>query len=53
LQIYITIVALSAHHMNNGYTLTAIFGVDLLGATFRRDRRVHAVDLVMNALMGP
>lgn len=52
LQIYITIVALSAHHLNNGYTLTAIFGVDLLGASFRQDRRAHTVQLVMNALIG-
>jgi TetR/AcrR family transcriptional regulator len=52
LQIYITIVALSAHHLNNGHTLTAIFGVDLLSPAWRRDRRAHTVALVLNALTG-
>lgn len=52
LQIYITIVALSAHHLNNGHTLTAIFGVDLLSAEWRQERRAHTVALVMNAVTG-
>jgi TetR/AcrR family transcriptional regulator len=52
LQIYITIVALSAHHLNNGHTLTAIFGVDLLSPEWRSKRRAHAVSLVLNALTG-
>lgn len=50
LQIYITIVALSAHHLNNGHTLTAIFGVDLLSSAWRQERRAHAVALVLNSL---
>jgi AcrR family transcriptional regulator len=52
LQIYITIVALSAHHLNNGHTLTAIFGVDLLSPTWRAERRAHTVALVLNSLTG-
>lgn len=52
LQIYITIVALSAHHLNNGYTLTAIFGVDLLSPEWRQERRDHSIELVLNALTG-
>lgn len=50
LQIYITIVALSAHHLNNGHTLTAIFGVDLLSPAWRQARRGHTVSFVLNAL---
>ena len=52
LQIYITIVALSAHHLNNGHTLTAIFGVDLLSPAWRQERRAHTVALVLNSLTG-
>lgn len=52
LQIYITIVALSAHHLNNGHTLTAIFGVDLLSPAWRQERRAHSIELVLNALTG-
>lgn len=52
LQIYITIVALSAHHLNNGHTLSAIFGVDLLSPAWRQERRAHSVALVMHALTG-
>jgi TetR/AcrR family transcriptional regulator len=42
LQVYVTIVALSAHHLNNGHTLSAIFGVDMLrglGRLRKGDRR--------------
>lgn len=50
LQLYVTIVALSAHHLNNGHTLTAIFGVDLLSTEWRRARREHTIALVLNAV---
>jgi len=50
LQIYITIVGLSAYHLNNGHTLTAIFGVDLLSAAWRSERRAHSISLVLNSL---
>lgn len=52
LQVYITIVALSAHHLNNGHTLSAIFGVDILSAEWRKARRAHTVSLVLNSLVG-
>jgi AcrR family transcriptional regulator len=52
LQIYLSIVALSAHHLNNGHTLSAIFGVDLLSPDWRCARRAHTVSLVLNALTG-
>lgn len=52
LQIYITIVALSAHHLNNGHTLTAIFGVDLLSSAWRQERKAHTVAFVLNAVTG-
>lgn len=50
LQLYVTIVALSAHHLNNGHTFSAIFGVDLLSPEWRAERRRHVIAFVMNAL---
>jgi TetR/AcrR family transcriptional regulator len=50
LQIYVTIVALSAHHLNNGHTLSAIFGIDMLSPEWRMARRAHAISFVLNAL---
>ena len=50
LQLYVSIVALSAHHLNNGHTLSAIFGVDILGADWRAARRAHVADMVLRAL---
>lgn len=52
LQIYISIVALSAYHLNNGHTLTAIFGVDLLSPEWRQERRAHTIAMVMSAVTG-
>ncbi len=50
LQLYVTIVAISAHHLNNGHTFSVIFGVDLLSPEWRAERRRHAIAFVMNAL---
>lgn len=50
LQLYVTIVSISAHHLNNGHTFSAIFGVDLLSREWRAERRRHAIAFVMNAL---
>lgn len=50
LQLYVTIVALSAHHLNNGHTFSAIFGIDLLSTEWRKDRRAHTIAFVLNAL---
>jgi AcrR family transcriptional regulator len=49
LQLYVTIVALSAHHLNNGHTLSAIFGIDLLSAEWQAERRAHTVALILQA----
>lgn len=46
LQLYVTIVALSAHHLNNTYTLSAVFGRDLKDADWLEQRRAHAIDMV-------
>ncbi|WP_246237456.1 TetR family transcriptional regulator [Halovulum dunhuangense] len=50
LQLYITIVALSAFHLNNGHTLSVIFDTDIRTADWRRARRAHAVALVLDAV---
>lgn len=50
LQLYVTIVAISAHHLNNGHTFSAIFGIDLRSREWRGERRRHAIAFVMNAL---
>jgi TetR/AcrR family transcriptional regulator len=50
LQLYITIVALSAHHLNNGHTLSEIFGINLLSPEWRHDRRAHTISFVLSAL---
>jgi TetR/AcrR family transcriptional regulator len=52
LQIYVTMVALSAFHLNNGHTLSAIFDTDLLSTQWRARRRAHAVAFFMDALTG-
>lgn len=49
-QLYVSIVALSAHHINAGHTLSATFGTDLSCGIWRRDRRKHVVDMITNAV---
>lgn len=46
LQLYVSIVALSVHHINNVETLSAVFGADLSDAGWVGVRRQHAVDMV-------
>lgn len=53
LQLYVTIVALSAHHLNNGHTFSAIFGIDLLSGDWRKERRAHALAFILSALEAP
>lgn len=50
LQLYVTIVAISAHHLNAVHTLSATFGEDLSDPDWRADRRAHAVAFVLNGL---
>jgi TetR/AcrR family transcriptional regulator len=48
LQLYVSIVALSCHHINNAYTLSAVFGTDLSAAAWRDTRRDHVRELVLS-----
>ena len=50
LQLYVSIVALSAHHLNNGATLSATFGADLADPAWQAARRDHAVAMVLRHL---
>jgi AcrR family transcriptional regulator len=50
LQLYLSIVALSAHHLNNAATLSATFGADLADAAWRAQRRDHVVTMILRDL---
>jgi AcrR family transcriptional regulator len=50
LQLYVSIVALSAHHINAAHTLSATFATDVTAADWRNERRSHVVKLVSLAL---
>lgn len=50
LQLYVSIVALSAHHINASHTLSATFGLNVSGSDWRRDRRQHVLDMVNSAV---
>jgi len=43
---YVSIVALACHHLNNRFTLSATFGVDIGGQAWQRAYRRHAIDLI-------
>ncbi len=47
LQLYVSIVALSVHHLNNGATLSAVFGRDLSDPNWVAERRAHAVAMAL------
>lgn len=53
LQLYVSIVALSAHHISASHTLSATFGIDISREDWRAARRDHVVALVTSALLGP
>jgi TetR/AcrR family transcriptional regulator len=48
LQLYISIVALSCHHLNNRYTLSSTFRTNLSAATWLDERRSHVVEMIAN-----
>lgn len=50
LQLYVSIVALSAHHINACHTLSATFGRDLSTEAWRRGRRQHVIEMVQAAV---
>ena len=47
LQLYVSIVALSSHHLSNAHTLSAAFRTDLTTADWLNARRTHVEDLVL------
>ena len=47
LQLYISIVALSAHHLNNAHTLSATFDTDLSAPDWLAERRIHMEQMVL------
>ena len=47
LQLYISIVALSAHHLNNSHTLSATFDTDLAAPNWLAERRIHVEQMVL------
>lgn len=47
LQLYVSIVALSCHHLNNRFTLSATFQKNLSDRTWLDDRRDHVSDVVL------
>lgn len=49
-QLYLSIVALSAHHLNNAATLSLVVGQDLLDGEWQEQRRSHAVDVILSYL---
>ena len=49
-QLYLTIVALSAHHLNNAATLGIVVGADLACPQWQAARRVHAVETIARLL---
>lgn len=51
LQLYVSIVALSAHHINAAHTLSATFGTDFMASDWRNARRDHVIALVSMALL--
>ena len=51
LQLYVTIVALACHHINNAHTLSATFGADLRSPDWRSARHTHARDVVLSYVM--
>ena len=50
LQLYVSIVALSAHHINASHTLSATFGRDISSVAWRQERRAHVVEMIQNAV---
>lgn len=50
LQLYLSIVALSAHHLNNAETLSATFGADLSDRAWQSKRREHVITMVLRGL---
>jgi AcrR family transcriptional regulator len=50
LQLYVSIVALSSHHLNNVHTLSAVFGTDLSDNAWLQARRRHVEAMILRML---
>ena len=50
-QLYVSIAALSYFYISNNYTLSAIFGRDLLSSKAQAERLSHMVDVVLGYLL--
>ncbi|WP_439124816.1 TetR family transcriptional regulator [Marivita sp.] len=53
LQLYVSIVALSAHHINASHTLSATFGTDVSKQEWRQTRKLHVVEMIRSAVALP
>ena len=51
IQVYVTILSLSRFHLANAYSLTALLGVDLTRADWRKQRYEHAQQLLTAYLL--
>jgi hypothetical protein len=49
-QLYVSIAGLSYFYLSNSYTLSAIFGRDLLSPRARAERLSHMIEVVMGYL---
>jgi AcrR family transcriptional regulator len=49
-QLYLSIVALSAHHLNNAATLGIVVDQDLFDEDWQAERREHAIDMIVSYL---
>jgi TetR/AcrR family transcriptional regulator len=52
LQLYVSIVALSSHHLSNVHTLSATFQTDLASAKWRAERAEHVRTMLLAYLTG-
>jgi TetR/AcrR family transcriptional regulator len=52
LQLYVSIVALASHHLNNVHTLSATFETDLSAPAWRAERAQHVRTMVLAYLTG-
>ncbi|MEM7615711.1 MAG: TetR/AcrR family transcriptional regulator, partial [Pseudomonadota bacterium] len=48
--LYLSIVALSAHHLNNAATLGTVVGQDLSDPAWQAERRAHAIEVILSYL---
>lgn len=51
LQLYISIVALSCHHLNNRFTLSSTFRTDLAAQEWLDTRRTHVVKMISSYVL--